>query len=105
MTDEPTPTTETAAPPTPAPTPAPEPTPDAAPAEEDLSDPGPGVVMTEAPAPKIPIVDQTNAEIEAGRRKVQEHESREAMIAAKRAQEKDEGESVADATKSNADLS
>lgn len=53
---------------------------------------------------KIPVQHQTNAEIEAGRLRVQHHAERERMIAAKRAREENESAQDAKAKSANADL-
>lgn len=52
----------------------------------------------------IPILTQTQREIEAGRAKVKEHESRQVLVDAKRAKERDESGDLAAAAETNRDL-
>jgi hypothetical protein len=55
-------------------------------------------------APRIPVLDKTSAEIEAGRRRVVEHESRAILQNAKSSSDVSESQRVTTATEQNKDL-
>lgn len=54
--------------------------------------------------PRVPVLEQTNAEIEAGRRALARHADRERMLAAKRDRDEDEGVASERAKAANKDL-
>lgn len=51
-----------------------------------------------------PISQQTQAEMDAGRQKIAEHEGRQKLMEGKRASDVEEGEAVTKATSANSDL-
>jgi hypothetical protein len=63
-----------------------------------------GPIIKTGPQAGAPVLSQTQAEIEAGRQRVEEHKGRQKLIDAKRANEGDEGSAVRYATEQNKDL-